>query len=65
MQKKGFYLRQNEKDGSINLNINTSDFKAFLDSLPQKDGWVRLRIFERVKKDEKGFTHNMEVIHQY
>ncbi len=65
MQKKGFYLRKNEKDGSIILNINTNDFKSFLDSLPQREGWVKLRIFEREKQDEKGFTHNMEVIHQY
>lgn len=65
MTKKGFYLRQNEKDGSIILNISADDFKAFLDTLPKKDGWVKLRIFERDKKDEKGFTHNMEVIHQY
>lgn len=47
------------------LNVNVSDFKAFLEALPQKDGWVKLRIFEREKKDEKGFTHNMEVIHQH
>jgi hypothetical protein len=65
MQKKGFYFRQNERDGSLMLNVNVGDFKAFLDTLPNKDGWVKLRIFEREKKDEKGFTHNMEVIHQH
>ena len=65
MQRKGFYLRKSDRDNSILLNINTNDFKAFLDSIPQKDGWVKLRIFEKDKKDEKGFTHNIEVIHQH
>ena len=65
MQRKGFYLRKSDRDSSILLNINTNDFKAFLDSIPQKDGWVKLRIFEKDKKDEKGFTHNIEVIHQH
>lgn len=65
MQRKGFYLRKSDRDSSILLNINTIDFKAFLDSIPQKDGWVKLRIFEKDKKDEKGFTHNIEVIHQH
>ena len=58
-------MRKSDRDSSILLNINTNDFKAFLDSIPQKDGWVKLRIFEKDKKDEKGFTHNIEVIHQH
>jgi len=59
---KGFYLRKSKSDDSLLLNVFVSDFKAFLDTLPQNEGWVRLRIFERLKVDEKGFTHNMEAI---
>jgi len=59
---KGFYFRKSKNDDSLLLNVFVSDFKAFLDTLPQSDGWVRLRIFERIKVDDKGFTHNMEAI---
>jgi hypothetical protein len=59
--KKGFYIRK-AKDGSFVLNVHKGDFKAFLDTVPDNDGWIRFRIYERDKVDEKGFTHNMEVI---
>lgn len=44
------------------LNVCVSDFKAFLDTIPQNNGWIRMRIFERDIEDSRGFTHNMEVI---
>ena len=62
MAKKGFYLKNNPKENCLYLNVFVSDFKAFLDTLPQSNGWVRLRIFERQEEDEKGHTHNMEVV---
>lgn len=62
MANKGFYLRKSKSDNSLYLNVFISDFKAFLDTIPQSDGWVRLRIFEKLKSDEKGFTHNMEAM---
>ncbi len=45
------------------LNIFVDDFKAYLDTLPKNEGWIRLRIFERQEVDSKGFTHDMQVIH--
>lgn len=60
--RKGFYIKKNNSDGSLTLNVFVSDFKAFLDAQELVDGWVRLRIFERHKEDEKGHTHNMEVV---
>ncbi len=62
MAKKGFYLKNNTKENCLYLNVFVNDFKAFLDTLPQSNGWVRLRIFERLNEDEKGHTHNMEVV---
>lgn len=60
--RKGFYIKKNNSDGSLTLNVFVSDFKAFLEAQELVDGWVRLRIFERHKEDEKGHTHNMEVV---
>jgi hypothetical protein len=62
VQRKGFYIKKNNNDGSLTLNVFVSDFKAFLEAQELVDGWVRLRIFERHKEDEKGHTHNMEVV---
>lgn len=62
VQRKGFYIKKNNNDGSLTLNVFLSDFKAFLEAQELVDGWVRLRIFERHKEDEKGHTHNMEVV---
>lgn len=60
--RKGFYIKKNNSDGSLTLNVYVSDFKTFLEAQELVDGWVRLRIFERHKEDEKGHTHNMEVV---
>jgi hypothetical protein len=60
--KKGFYLKNNPKENCLYLNVFVSDFKAFLDTIPQSNGWVRLRIFERQESDLKGHTHNMEFV---
>lgn len=61
MKRKGFYIKKS-KDGSIYINVFTSDFVQYLTD--QGTDWVKLRIFERDKVDEKGHTHNMEVIQQ-
>ena len=60
--RKGFYIRQS-KDKSLILNINRTDFVAFLQSLTDNEDWVKFRIFERDNVDERGFTHNMEALH--
>ena len=62
MAKKGFYLKNNPKENCLYLNVFVSDFKAYLDTIPQSNGWVRLRIFERQESDLKGHTHNMEFV---
>ena len=63
MKKKGFYIRKG-KDGSINLNLFRADFIDYLNELETVGGWIRLRIYEREKMDEKGHTHNMEQVLQ-
>ena len=62
MAKKGFYLKNNPKENCLYLNVFVSDFKAYLDTIPQSNGWIRLRIFERQESDLKGHTHNMEFV---
>lgn len=62
MSKKGFYIKSSKKDKSLMLNVCVSDFKTFLDTLDNSDGWVKFRIYERDEEDARGFTHNMEVI---
>jgi hypothetical protein len=59
--RKGFYIRQS-KDKSLILNINRTDFVAFLQSLSDNEDWVKFRIYERDNVDERGFTHNMEAL---
>ena len=61
MKRKGFYIKKG-KDQSIYLNIYSSDFITFISDLNTE--WVKLRIYERDTIDEKGHTHNMEVIPQ-
>jgi hypothetical protein len=61
MKKKGFYIKKG-KDQSLYLNVFTSDFVVFLSELETE--WVKLRIYERDTIDEKGHTHNMEIIPQ-
>lgn len=62
MAKKGFYIKNNPKENCLYLNVFVSDFKTYLDTIHQTNGWIRLRIFERLNEDEKGHTHNMEVV---
>lgn len=62
MAKKGFYIKSSRKDSALMLNLFVSDFKAFLDTIPTNEGWVKLRIFERDKMDDRGYTHNIEVV---
>lgn len=61
MKRKGFYIKKG-KDQSIYVHIFVHDFVQYLND--QGTEWVKLRIFERDKIDEKGHTHNMEVIPQ-
>lgn len=61
MKRKGFYIKKG-KDGSIYVHVYVHDFVQYLND--QGTEWVKLRIFERDKVDEKGHTHNMEVIPQ-
>ena len=63
MKRKGFYFKQGY-DGSLYLNIQKSDFINYLNELGNGDEWVKFRIFERKDKDDKGHTHNMELIQQ-
>jgi len=46
------------------LNIQKADFINYLNELGNGDEWVKFRIFERKDKDDKGHTHNMELIQQ-
>jgi bacterioferritin (cytochrome b1) len=63
MKRKGFYFKKGN-DGSLYLNIQKTDFIKYLEDLEASDDWVKFRIFERKEKDEKGHTHNMELIQQ-
>lgn len=63
MKRKGFYFKKGN-DGSLYLNIQKTDFIKYLEDLEASDEWVKFRIFERKEKDEKGHTHNMELIQQ-
>ena len=62
LKRKGFYIKQSKKDGSIYLNVFKSDFIQYIQDRPDQDGWVKLRIFERDNIDDKGHTHNMEQV---
>ena len=63
MKRKGFYFKKGN-DGSLYLNIQKTDFIKYLEDLEASEEWVKFRIFERKEKDEKGHTHNMELIQQ-
>lgn len=63
MKRKGFYFKQGH-DGSLYLNIQKNDFVNYLNDLVASDEWVRFRIYKRDQVDEKGHTHNMELIQQ-
>lgn len=60
--RKGFYIKKGKKDHSIYLNVCKADFIEYLNALPDSEGWVKFRIYERENEDTRGFTHNMEVI---
>lgn len=61
MKRKGFYLKT-AQDKSIILNVYRPDFIQYLNECEAVGDWVKLRIFERLEIDEKGHTHNMELI---
>lgn len=60
-KKKGYYFKKG-KDGSLYLNVFKPDFINYLGDLETGTEWLKFRIFEREKEDEKGHTHNMELI---
>ena len=62
MGKKGFYIKKGKKDQSIYLHIHKVDFIQYLNDI-SKDEWVKFRIYERDQPDNRGFSHNMETIH--
>lgn len=65
MKKKGYYIKKSNKDQSIYLNVFIDDFINYINDMkPGNKGWVKFRIYERDKQDDRGFTHNMELIVQ-
>lgn len=60
-KKKGYYFKKG-KDGSLYLNVFKPDFINYLGDLETETEWLKFRIFEREKADDKGHTHNMELI---
>ena len=62
MKRKGFYIKQGQKDKSIYLNIFKPDFIEYVKECKDHEGWIKLRIFERESVDQKGHTHNMEQV---
>lgn len=60
-KKKGYYFKKG-KDGSLYFNVFKPDFISYLGDLETGTEWLKFRIFEREKTDEKGHTHNMELI---
>lgn len=62
MKRKGFYIKQGQKDKSIYLNIFKPDFIEYVKECKDQEGWIKMRIFERESIDGKGHTHNMEQV---
>jgi hypothetical protein len=63
MNKRGYYIKKSKVDQSLFLFIELNDFVEYVKA-NIKDGsnnWVKFRIFEREKIDEK-FSHNMELV---
>lgn len=60
-KRKGYYFKKG-KDGSLYFNVFKPDFIKYLEELGSSTDWVKFRIFERDKEDDKGHTHNMELI---
>jgi hypothetical protein len=59
--KKGYYLKKDKKDNII-LNIFVADFVTYLQNLEAQNGWVNLKIYERIEPASNGLTHEMEYI---
>jgi len=64
MAKKGFYIKKGKRDQSIYLHIHKVDFNEYMKAA-NNDDWLKFRIYERDQPDTRGFTHNMELIHNY
>lgn len=60
-KRKGYYFKKG-KDGSLYFNVYKPDFVKYLEGLDNSGEWVKFRIFERNEQDQKGHTHNMELI---
>jgi hypothetical protein len=58
---KGYYLKKDKKDNII-LNIFVADFVNYLQDLEAQNGWVNLKIYERIEPASNGLTHEMEYI---
>jgi hypothetical protein len=53
--KKGYYLKKDKKN-NIMLNIFVADFIPYLQSLQDHDGWVNMKIYERIQPASNGLT---------
>lgn len=53
--KKGYYLKKDKKNNII-LNIFVSDFIPYLQSLEDQNGWINLKIYERIEPASNGLT---------
>jgi hypothetical protein len=42
--------------------VFVSDFAEYINEQPNNKGWLKFRIYERDIIDERGYTHNMELI---
>ena len=64
MKKKGYYIKKSIKDQSIYINIYLDDFIDYISKQNSNKGWIKFRLYERDIPDDRGFTHNMELIEQ-
>lgn len=62
MSRKGFYIKKEKNNNSLILNLYINDFIKFITENADDNGWINLRIYEHNKLNDKGFTHNMELI---
>jgi hypothetical protein len=61
MNKRGYYIKKSKVDQSLFLFIELNDFIQYIKDNKGLNDWVKFRIFEREKIDEK-FSHNMELV---
>lgn len=61
MEKRGYYIKKSKVDSSLFLFIELNDFVKYIKENKGANEWLKFRIFEREKIDEK-FSHNMELI---